>query len=140
MDSQLKFTSHVYERIKRARTAKNQIKGLIQTYGLVPGFVRQIQLSVVQLMALYGTELSWKGQKNHERTIQQLINCQTQSITGIYSNIPIHPLLYKAELIPTSILLDYCQKIYTHRLFSLPDLHPTKEILPISLRKGDRSL
>lgn len=58
----------------------------------------------------------------------------------MYSSIPIHPLLYEVGLIPTSILLDYCQIIYAYWLLSLPDLYPTKEILPINLRKGDRSL
>ncbi len=56
----------------------------------------------------------------------------------MYSSTPIHPLICEAGLIPASILLDYRQRLYTHRLLSLPDLHPTKEILPISLRERDR--
>ena len=47
LDSQLKFTFHINERVKRARTAKIQIKGLTKTHGLVPGLVRQIQLAMV---------------------------------------------------------------------------------------------
>ena len=39
LDSQLKFTSHINERVRRARTAEIQIKGLTKTYGLVPGLV-----------------------------------------------------------------------------------------------------
>ena len=76
LDSQLKFTSHINERVRRARTAEIQIKQLTKTYGLVPGLVCRIQLSVVhvQSTALYGAELWWKGQKNYERTIQQMIN------------------------------------------------------------------
>lgn len=66
-----------------------------------------------------------------------MINRQAQSITGMYSSILIHPFLCKAGLIPASILLDYCQTVYAHRLLSLPELHPTKVILPISLRKED---
>lgn len=57
LDSQLKFTSHINERIKRARAAEIQIKGLTKSYGLVPSLVLRIQLSVVQLTALYGAEL-----------------------------------------------------------------------------------
>ena len=138
LDSELKFTSHINERVRRARTAKVQIKGLTKAYGLVPGLVRRIQLSVVQSTALYGAELWWKGQKNHERTIQQIINRQARSITGMYSSTPIHPLLCEAGLVPASVLLDHRQRVYTHRLLCLPDSHPTKEILPISLREGDR--
>ena len=57
LDSQLKFTLHINERVRRARTAKIQIIGLTQTYGLMPGLVRQIQLALVQSTALYGAEL-----------------------------------------------------------------------------------
>ena len=49
LDSQLKFTSHINERVRRARTAEVQIKSLIRTYGLTPGLVRQIQIAIVQL-------------------------------------------------------------------------------------------
>ena len=42
LDSQLKFTSHINERVRRARTAEIQIKGLTKTYGLVPGLVHRI--------------------------------------------------------------------------------------------------
>lgn len=82
----------------------------------------------------------WKGQKNHERTIKQMINHQARSITGMYASTPIHPLLCEAGLIPASIFLDYRQRVYAHRLLGLPGLHPAKEILPItiSIRDGDR--
>lgn len=79
-----------------------------------------------------------EAKKNYERNIQQMINWQARSITGMYSSTPVHPLLCEAGLIPTSILLDYRQGRYTHRLLSLHDSRPTKKILPISLREGDR--
>ncbi len=107
LDSQLKFTSHINERVKRARTAEIQVKELTKSYGLVPSLVRRIQLSVVQSTVLYGAELWWKGQRNHERTIQQMINRQARSITGICSSTLIHPLLCEAGLVPASTLLDH---------------------------------
>lgn len=67
-----------------------------------------------------------------------MINRQARSITGMYSSTPIHPLLSEAGLIPASVLLDYRQRIYTCRLLRLPEMHPAKEILPISLRKSDQ--
>ncbi len=86
---------------------------------------------------MYDAELWWRGQKNHERTIQQIINRQARSITGMYPSTPIHPLLCEACLVLASTLLNYRQRQYALRLLSLSDQHPTKEILPISLRKGD---
>lgn len=65
-------------------------------------------------------------------------NRQAQSITGMYSSTPIHPLLCEAGLIPASILLDYRQRVYTCRLLKLSEMHLAKNILPISLRNGDQ--
>ncbi len=114
LDSQLKFTSHINERVRRARTAEIQVKRLTRLYGLVPELVQRIQLSVVHSTALYGTELWWKDQKNDERIVQQMINRQACSITGMYSSTPIYPLLCEAGLILASILLDYRQRMYAH--------------------------
>ncbi len=36
-------------------------------------------------------------------------------------------------------MLDYRQRRYEYRLLTLPDGHPTKDILPVSLRIGDGS-
>lgn len=53
--------------------------------------------------------------------------------------MPIHLLLSEAGLISTKLLLDFCQKSYAYWLLTLPDLHFTKLILPISLKKGDKN-
>ncbi len=106
----------------------------------MPGLVRQIQLAVVQSTALYGAELWWKGQKNHENALQHLLNRQARLITGMYPSTPVHPLLCEADLTPASIILDSQQRLYAYWLLSLPDEHPTKKILPISLRRGDETL
>lgn len=75
LDSQLKFTSDINERVRRARTAELQIRDLTRTNGLVPELVGRVQIAVVQSKALYGAEIWWENQKNHEQTIQQLLNC-----------------------------------------------------------------
>ena len=139
LDSQLKFTAHVNDKFQRTRTAEIQIKGLTRTYGLAPELIRRIQIAVVQSIALYGAELWWRGQKNHEHTLQKLLNRQGRAITGMYPSTPIHPLLSEAGLIPAKLLLDSRQKSYAYRLLTLPDCHPTKHILPISLREGDEN-
>lgn len=77
--------------------------------------------------------------KNHEQTVQQMLNRQARSITGMYPSTPLHPLLCEASLVPASTLLNHRQRSYAYRLLSLPDQHPTKEILPVSLRVGDES-
>lgn len=57
----------------------------------------------------------------------------------MYPSTPIQPLLSEAGLIPAKLLQEFRQKSYAYRLITLPDHHPTKQILPISLRNGDES-
>lgn len=60
------------------------------------------------------------------------------AITGMYPSTPIQLLVREARLVPAHILLDPRQRMYAYRLLSLPEDHPAKDILPVSLRKGDR--
>ena len=83
LDSRLTFGPHVSERLRKAKTAENRIRGLSKIYGLPPALVRRIQIAAVQSVALYGAELWWKNQKNHQNEIQKLINRQARSITGM---------------------------------------------------------
>lgn len=80
-----------------------------------------------------------KKPKNHKAKIQKLLNRQARAITGMYPSIPVYPSLSEASLIPAKMLLDYRQKAYAYQLLTLPDYYPTKQVLPISLRKGDES-
>lgn len=52
LDSKLKFTAHVNEKLQITRTAEIQIKGLTRTYGLAPALIRRTQIAVVQSIAL----------------------------------------------------------------------------------------
>ena len=118
LDSQLKFISHVNEKVRKACTAKIQIKRLMQTYRLAFSLIKRIQIVVVvQSIALYRTELWWKGQKNYKNTLQKLLNRQARVITGMYLSIPIQALLSKTGFIPAKMLLDFCQIFnYSHYL------------------------
>ena len=107
------------------------------SYGLAPGLVRRIQIAAVKFIALYGAELWWRRQKNHEYKVQQLINRQARAITGIYPSTPIQALVSEAGLVPAQILLNHQQKMHVYRLLTLPNDHLTKKILPISFRSGD---
>ena len=57
----------------------------------------------------------------------------------MYPSTPIPPLLSEAGLVPDKTLLDFRRKSYAYQLLTLPDHHPTKHILPVSLRMGDES-
>ena len=61
-----------------------------------------------------------------------------RAITRMFRSTPEGPLVREASLIPAKVLLDTRQKRYCSRLLSLPDGHLTKEILLVTMRKGDR--
>lgn len=81
------------------------------SYGLAPGLVRRIQVAAVQSIALYGTELWWRGQKTMSCKVQQLINRQARAITGMYPSTPIQALMSEAGLVPAQTLLNHRQRM-----------------------------
>lgn len=126
--------------MRKAKIVESRIKSLSKTYGLCLALVQRIQIAVVQFVALYGAEIWWKNQKNHQNKIQKLINRQARSITKIYPSTPIDVLISESGLTPAQIMLDFRQQKYAHCILSLPDSIPTKEILPVTLRIGDENV
>ncbi len=66
------------------------------------------------------------------------MNHQTRAITGMYQSTHIGPLMGESGMIPAKIILDQRQKDHVFRLLCLLDTHPAKDILPLSIRDGDR--
>ena len=126
--------------MKKAKSAEFMIKQLSKTHGQCPGLVRRIQIAAVQSVALYGVELWWKGQKNYEKDLQKWINQQSRSITGMYRSSPISHLMNNSGLLPAYILLDFRQRAYAHRILSLFDSIPTKDILSVTFRTRDGNM
>ena len=91
LDSQLKFTAHINEKVQRAQTAEIQIKGLTRTYKLAPALIRRIQIAAVQSIVLYRAELWWKGQKTMRPQFKNcLLDKQEQSPECILVRQSIH--------------------------------------------------
>lgn len=61
LDNNLNFAFYVNKKIKKAKAAKAQIKGLSEIYVFCPRLVPRIQVAAVQSVALYGAELWWKN-------------------------------------------------------------------------------
>ena len=139
LDSFLNFGAHISEKLKKAKIAEIRIKKLSKTYGLSPALLRKIQIIAVQSVTLYGVELWWKNQKSHQNKLQKLINQQARSIIKMYPSTFIAAFIGESGLMPAHILLDFRQRKYACRIFSLPNSIPTKEILPITLLVGDRN-
>jgi hypothetical protein len=76
--------------------------------------------------------------KSECKGVQRLVNRQARAITGMFSTSPVGPLVREAALTPAEALLDDRQLSYTTRLIGLPGDQPTKQVLPVTLREGDR--
>ena len=55
--------------------------------GLIPDGIRRTQVACVQAVALYGSELWWKGEDVHgtigkANDLQKLVNQQARAVTG----------------------------------------------------------
>ena len=86
---------------------------------------------LIELSLLY-------GQKDRLKGLQRLVNQQARAITGAFRATPIGPLIREAALEPAESLLEARQLGYTTRLLSLPKNQPTRQILPVIFRDGDR--
>ena len=139
IDSGLQLRAHFEHRMKKAKAAEARLRGIVGTYGLAFGLVRRIQIAAVQATALYDAELWWKGQTKQEKEMQKLMNRQARAITGMFRSTPEALIVREAGLTSAKALLNARQRGYGGRLLSLPDGHPIKEILSITLRKGDEA-
>jgi hypothetical protein len=139
LDAGLTFKHHQNFRLGRAKAAEARLKCLTNTHGLSPGLVRRIQIAAVQATALYGAELWWKNQVTYLNDTQRLINRQASAITGMFRSTPEESLVREAGLVPAKVLLDRRQRRYACGLLSLPQGHPTKDILPLTMISGDGS-
>lgn len=63
----------------------------------------------------------------------------TGHVQQMYPSTPIDTLISESGLSPAQIMLDFRQRKYAHLILSLSDSIPTKEILPVTLRIGDRN-
>ena len=137
LDSQLSFAAHHNVMMRKARAAQRQLKGLSTQRGLTAGNVRKVQVACIQAIALYGSEVWWKGQKNRLEDIQRMVNQQAREITGCLRTTPIGPMVKEAGLRPAVSLVENRQRRYGARLITLPTGHLARSILPAGVRGED---
>jgi hypothetical protein len=87
IDSALSFRQHQHAMLKNARNAQARLRRLAGKMGLVPDSVRRTQVACVQVVALYGSELWWKGEAVYgsigkAADLQKLVNQQARAVTG----------------------------------------------------------
>ena len=138
IDSTLTFNEHRKRKLQHAREAQRRLRQLTTKTGLRPGLISRLQHAVVQSISLYGAEVWWKGQKCVEEEVQRMVNHQARATLGVPKVFtPIGPLLKESGFEPAACTLNHRQRRYATRLLQLPDDHPAKDILPITLAHGD---
>ena len=88
LDDMLTLNDHTKRTLAKARKAQNRVRSLIVKTGLNPGGCQMIQVAAVQAVALYGSELWWRGQKDRAYEVQKLLNEQGRRITGCFRTTP----------------------------------------------------
>lgn len=105
--------------------------------GLSINLMRRVVIAVVTSVALYGSEIWWRGQQNYLKRLQSLLNRQARAITGLLKSTPL-PMLHQAAYLPDAKdLLDYRQTRFATRALSANGDHPTHQLLPTNFRLGE---
>ena len=87
LDSQLTLKEHHATRTKNGRNALTRLRRLAGQLGLAPANCRKVMTACIQSVAMFGSELWWKGDqargtKGRAEEMQRLVNQQARATTG----------------------------------------------------------
>jgi len=138
IDSALSFRQHHHAMLKSARNAQARLRRHAGKMGLVPDSVRRTQVACVQAVALYGSELWWKGEEVYGSVgkaadLQKLVNQQARAATGCFRSTNQGELMLESGLRCATSLLNNRSRRFALRLASLPQGDGVGEII------GERS-
>jgi hypothetical protein len=138
LDPKLSFKTHFENRMASAKGARQRVASLSRSNGgLSINLMRRVVVAAVTSVALYGSEVWWRGQQDRENKLQVLLNSQAKAITGLLRSTPIVFLQGQACLPFARDLLDHRQTRYAVRALSANGDHPTHQLLPANFRLGE---
>jgi len=125
LDSQLTLRDHHATRLKEGRKAMTWLRCLTGQMGLSPANCRKVMTACVQSIAMFGSELWWKG--DHVRgtigqadELQQLANQEARATTGCFRTTNLGALSMDSGLRSATAQLENRQRRFGPRLLSLP--------------------
>jgi hypothetical protein len=90
LDSKLSFRTCVENRMASAKGALYRAASLSRSNGgLSINLMRRVIVAAVTSVALYGSELWWRGQQDRVNKLQLLLNNQARAITGLLRSTPL---------------------------------------------------
>lgn len=138
LDSKLSFKSHFENRMASAKGALQRVSSLSRSNGgLSVDLMRRLVVAVVTSVALYGSEIWWRGQKDRVEKVQLLLNSQARAITGLLTSTPRTFLRAESCLPIARDLLDHRQTRFAMRALNANGDHPTHQLLPANFRLGE---
>jgi hypothetical protein len=138
LDSKLSFKTHFEKRLASAKEALQRVASLSDINGGLPvNLMRRVVVAAVTSVALYGSEIWWRGQQDRLKKLQSLLNRQARTFTGLARSRPLSFLWRESCLPRAQDLLDYRQVRYAVRALDADGDHPTHQILPANFRLGE---
>ncbi|KAI7712086.1 hypothetical protein KC353_g8529 [Hortaea werneckii] len=138
LDSKLSFKTHFENRIASAKGALQRVSSLSRSNGgLSADLMRRVVVAAVTSVALYGSEIWWRGQKDRVKKVQLLLNSQARAITGLLTSTPLAFLRTESCLPTAQDLLDRRQTSFAVRALNANGDHPTHQLLPANFRLGE---
>lgn len=135
LDSKLSFKTHFENRMASAKGALQRVASLSTSNGgLSVNLMRRVVIAAVTSVAMYSSEIWWRGQKDRVRKVQLLLNSQARAITGLLRSTPGAFLMEAARLPTAQDLLDQRQTRFAMRALNASGEHPTHQLLPANFR------
>jgi len=117
MDAHLTFKEHHNRCLKKARAAEARLRTLTKMHGIVPEWVRAIQIACIQAVAQYGSEIWWDPKATSRREdLQLLFSWQARSTLGALPMTPLSAVMRDSGLTPVPVVMDSRQQQYLARL------------------------
>lgn len=110
LDPKLSFKTHFENRMASAKGALQRVSSLSRSNGgLSVKLMRRVVMAAVTSVAMYGSEIWWRGQKDRLHKVQLLLNSQARAITGLLRSTPRAFLQTASGLPNAQDLLDHHQ-------------------------------
>jgi hypothetical protein len=121
-----------------ARGVLDRVASLSRSNGGLPiNLMRRVVDAASTSVALYGSEIWWRGQQDRLKNLQLLLNRQARAITGLLRSTTLAFIQQELCLPYAEDLHDYRQTKYAVGAFSAEGNHPTHQLLPANFRLGE---
>jgi len=134
LDGHLTLRDHQRAMQKKGRNAQARLRRLMGQMGLTSGNCRKVVTACVQSVAMYGSELWWRGEGKQGMAsgageLQKLVNLEGRGVTGCFRTTNQGALASEAGLRPAVAQLENRQRRFGARLLGLPEGEQARQVV-----------